>query len=92
MYVPFLCLSAQHSSPSRARVARSGFLPVIFSWLRARRQAQPLSLPTDSEEEPATGAKAVTPQAHLHGWKVLLLWFPAACDLTGTTVRPPNVS
>jgi hypothetical protein len=24
----------------------------------------------------------------LRGWAVLLLWLPAACDLTGTTVRP----
>ncbi|KAH9946273.1 uncharacterized protein BXZ73DRAFT_37074 [Epithele typhae] len=62
------------------------FLPVIFSWLRARRQAQPLSLPADSEEEPAAGAKVATPQAHLDGWKILLLWFPAACDLTATTL------
>ena len=73
-------------SPARPLIS-SGFLPVVFSWLRARRQAQPLSLPADSEEEPAVGSKAVTPQAHLHGWKVLLMWFPAACDLTGTTVR-----
>ena len=65
-----------------------GFLPVLYSLLRARRQSQPLHLPADSEEEPAAGAKAEVPLARLHGWKVLLLWFPAACDLTGTTVRP----
>lgn len=68
-----------------------GFLPVIFSWLRARRQSQPLRLPSDSEEEPAAGAKAEVPLARLHGWKVFLLWFPAVCDLTATTVRPPLV-
>ncbi|KAI0374693.1 hypothetical protein BV20DRAFT_986450 [Pilatotrama ljubarskyi] len=62
------------------------FLPVIFAWIRSRRQSQPLRLPSDSEEEPAAGAKAEVPQQHLHGWKVLLLWFPAACDLTGTTL------
>ncbi|KAI0646875.1 hypothetical protein C8Q79DRAFT_956777 [Trametes meyenii] len=62
------------------------FLPVIFTWVRSRRQSQPLRLPTDSEEEPAAGAKAEIPLQHLHGWKVLLLWFPAACDLTGTTL------
>ncbi|KAH9854018.1 hypothetical protein C2E23DRAFT_914158 [Lenzites betulinus] len=62
------------------------FLPVIFAWVRAKRPSQPLRLPTDSEEEPAVGAKAVIPQEHLHGWKVFLLWFPAACDLTGTTL------
>ncbi|KAI0361898.1 hypothetical protein OH77DRAFT_1416081 [Trametes cingulata] len=62
------------------------FLPVIFAWIRSRRQSQPLRLPSDSEEEPAAGAKAEIPQQQLHGWKVLLLWFPAACDLTGTTL------
>ncbi|KAI0781124.1 hypothetical protein BD413DRAFT_21691 [Trametes elegans] len=62
------------------------FLPVIFTWVRSRRQSQPLRLPSDSEEEPAAGAKAEIPQQPLDGWKVLLLWFPAACDLTGTTL------
>ena len=66
-----------------------GFLPVIYSWLRTRRQSQPLALPADSEEEPADGAKTEIPHAPLEGWKVLLMWFPAACDLTGTTVRVP---
>ncbi|KAI9064238.1 hypothetical protein FKP32DRAFT_1570517 [Trametes sanguinea] len=62
------------------------FLPVIFTWARSRRQSQPLRLPSDSEEEPAAGAKAEIPLQKLHGWKVFLLWFPAACDLTGTTL------
>ncbi|OJT08881.1 Solute carrier family 35 member F6 [Trametes pubescens] len=62
------------------------FLPVIYSWARSKRQSQPLSLPADSEEEPAAGVKAEIPQQHLEGWKVLLLWFPAACDLAGTTL------
>ncbi|RDX48330.1 hypothetical protein OH76DRAFT_1404907 [Lentinus brumalis] len=62
------------------------FLPVIYSLVRARRQTQPLRLPSDSEEEPAAGAKPEIPQARLRGWKLLLLWFPAACDLTGTTL------
>ncbi|RPD65942.1 hypothetical protein L226DRAFT_530075 [Lentinus tigrinus ALCF2SS1-7] len=62
------------------------FLPVIYSLARARHQTQPLRLPSDSEEEPAAGSKPEIPQARLHGWKLLLLWFPAACDLTGTTL------
>ncbi|CDO70723.1 hypothetical protein BN946_scf184798.g38 [Trametes cinnabarina] len=62
------------------------FLPVIFTWARSRRQSQPLRLPSDSEEEPAAGAKPEIPLQQLHGWKVFLLWFPAACDLTGTTL------
>ena len=72
---------------ARCTCLSSGFLPVIYSLIRARRQSQPLRLPSDSEEEPAAGAKAEVPQARLRGWKLLLLWFPAACDLTGTTVR-----
>ena len=75
-------------SPSRLNTfLSSGFLPVVYSWVRAKQQSRPLRLPSDSEEEPATGAKVVVPQAQLDGWKVLLLWFPAACDLTATTVR-----
>ncbi|PIL23824.1 transporter [Ganoderma sinense ZZ0214-1] len=62
------------------------FLPVVYSWLRSGRQSQPLALPADSEEEPADGAKSEIPHAPLDGWKVLLMWFPAACDLTGTTL------
>ncbi|KAI0708995.1 hypothetical protein C8Q76DRAFT_95876 [Earliella scabrosa] len=62
------------------------FLPVVYSWVRAKQQSRPLRLPSDSEEEPATGPKVVVPQAQLDGWKVLLLWFPAACDLTATTL------
>ena len=27
------------------------------------------------------------PQERLTGWRILLLWLPALCDLTGTTVR-----
>lgn len=90
---PFSLASGDSHHPVRARVISSGFLPVIYSWARSKRQAQPLSLPADSEEEPAAGVKAEIPQQHLEGWKVLLLWFPAACDLAGTTVRPlPTLS
>jgi hypothetical protein len=40
----------------------------------------------DDEEEPAIGSKSGKRYLKLSGWKVLLLWFPAFCDLTGTTV------
>lgn len=87
MYISFQ-YSTSSSPPHRACLTL-GFLPVVYSWLRTRRQSQPLALPADSEEEPADGAKTEIPHAPLDGWKLLLLWFPAACDLTGTTVRVP---
>jgi hypothetical protein len=54
-----------------------GFLPVIYTWLRSRRQSPPVQLQEVTDK--------LEPQP-LKGWKVLLLWIPAACDLTGTTV------
>ena len=36
--------------------------------------------------EPAAGSKAVGDAKPMRGWAYLLLWLPAACDLTGTTV------
>ncbi len=86
-----LCACAALTT-ARCTCLSSGFLPVIYSLVRARRQTQPLRLPSDSEEEPAAGAKPEIPQARLRGWKLLLLWFPAACDLTGTTVRPSTAA
>ncbi|KAJ3562173.1 hypothetical protein NP233_g9746 [Leucocoprinus birnbaumii] len=54
------------------------FLPVIYAWFKV--QYQPVRL---QEEEPlVTKSKTET----LEGWRVLLLWIPAACDLTGTTL------
>ncbi|KAH9952193.1 hypothetical protein B0H21DRAFT_684191 [Amylocystis lapponica] len=70
------------------------FLPVLYSWLSAKRTQSSVQLRSDSEEEsavgfgeaPAADSKAQTIVEPLHGWKCLLLWFPAACDLTGTTL------
>jgi hypothetical protein len=56
------------------------FLPVIYTWLKTRRQSS-VQLEEDSDH--------VSPNKHiqsLQGWKVFLLWIPAACDLTGTTL------
>ncbi|KIM49442.1 hypothetical protein M413DRAFT_21666 [Hebeloma cylindrosporum] len=54
------------------------FLPVIYTWIRSRRrQSPPVQLQEDTDK--------LEPQ-QLKGWKVLLLWIPAACDLTGTTL------
>jgi len=60
-----------------------GFLPVIFAWLR--KQGGSVQL----EAEPSN--KLELTARPLSGWKVLLLWIPAACDLTGTTVRRDHI-
>lgn len=60
-----------------------GFLPVAFAWLRTRHQSAPVHLP-ESEEESILRKPAAQ---QLRGWRIFLFWLPAACDLTGTTVR-----
>jgi drug/metabolite transporter (DMT)-like permease len=60
------------------------FLPVLYTWLRTRRQVAPVFLPADSDEDEET--KPATAPQRLRGWNLLLLWFPAVCDLTGTTL------
>ncbi|KAI3610377.1 integral membrane protein [Moniliophthora roreri] len=61
------------------------FLPVIFSWVNSKRKSS-VQLPPDSEVETEAQAKVVPAGRPLSGWKVLLLWIPAACDLTATTL------
>ncbi|KAJ7098089.1 hypothetical protein B0H15DRAFT_824055 [Mycena belliarum] len=58
------------------------FLPVIYTWLRSRRQSS-VHLPDDDSLVPN---KLGPEPEQLTGWKILLLWIPAACDLTGTTL------
>jgi len=70
------------SCPSFHHIPTIGFLPVLYTWFKLRSQQIQLQ-----EEEPlvAKPARSVA----LEGWKVLLLWIPAACDLTATTVGLP---
>lgn len=76
-----------------------GFLPVIFTWLNSKRRSSAIHLAEQEQDllnqdevsssdttHPAKDFPDASPQ-RLHGWRYLLLWFPAACDLTGTTVR-----
>ncbi|KAG2157426.1 hypothetical protein DEU56DRAFT_906070 [Suillus clintonianus] len=58
------------------------FLPVIYTWLRARKTTAPVFL----EEDEHPPAKIEDTFEELRGSKLLLLWLPAACDLTGTTL------
>lgn len=64
-----------------------GFLPVLYTWLSTRRNPAPVFLPSEPDQDEQLQAKLAPPSQELRGWKLLLLWFPAACDLTGTTVR-----
>lgn len=63
------------------------------------RSTPPVHLPADTDDEhdehtPLAAASDDTERAPkdtlgaqpMHGWRYLLLWLPAACDLTGTTV------
>ncbi|KIY51074.1 hypothetical protein FISHEDRAFT_71368 [Fistulina hepatica ATCC 64428] len=57
-------------------------IPVLYTWLLAtHRRSPPVHLPSESDPlKPPVASQPLT------GWKVLLLWIPAACDLTGTTL------
>ena len=68
--------------------ALKGFLPVIYTWLRTKtkRPSSPVQLAEDDPDlEPLNTPLEDKPE-QLEGKKVFLLWIPAACDLTGTTV------
>ncbi|KAI4524119.1 hypothetical protein K525DRAFT_267295 [Schizophyllum commune Loenen D] len=59
------------------------FIPILVSWAREKRRSQPVRLEPDTEQDSVPTKPVAQP---LTGWKVLLLWIPAACDLTGTTL------
>ncbi|KAI5123311.1 hypothetical protein M0805_009332 [Coniferiporia weirii] len=60
------------------------FLPVIYSLVRARFQPA-IQLAPDSDNGHLPESPILKAQ-QLSGFKVLLLWLPALCDLTGTTL------
>ncbi|KAK0210605.1 hypothetical protein DFS33DRAFT_1250905 [Desarmillaria ectypa] len=60
------------------------FLPVLYTWIQSRHRTPSIHLDTDSQLGASIPLKNA-PQS-LTGAKVLLLWIPAACDLTGTTL------
>ncbi|KAF8960475.1 hypothetical protein BDZ97DRAFT_1905908 [Flammula alnicola] len=89
LYVPFLLagmlLAGNHvlyEQPVWQTLQMFGFLPIIYTWLRTRRQSPSVQLQADSDE---VTPNKLAPQP-LEGWHILLLWIPAACDLTGTTL------
>jgi hypothetical protein len=66
-----------------------GFLPVLYTTLSARLRPSPIQLSdesTDDTLDELSESQKVPPE-RLTGRRILLLWLPALCDLTGTTVR-----
>lgn len=79
-----LVTSPRITSPSfcvSKYAASLGFLPVVYAWFKLKYQP---AVRLDDEEEPLVTKSSK--DSNLDGWKILLLWIPAACDLTGTTV------
>ena len=60
-----------------------GFLPVLYTWITTHNNSSSVQPVHDDHVN-----KLDPSSEHLTGWKVLLLWIPALCDLTGTTVGP----
>lgn len=65
---------------------RLGFLPVLYTYLKNKRNPAPML--ADDEPEEVDHVKGL----ELKGWKVLLFFLPAACDLTGTTVSTSSTN
>jgi hypothetical protein len=66
-----------------------GFIPILYSAVSARWRRSSIRLPDESSDDSLDGLSESQkfPQEKLTGRRVLLLWLPALCDLTGTTVR-----
>lgn len=73
-----------------------GFIPILYSTLSARRRESSIRirLPDESSDDTFDGLSESQklPQETLTGRRVFLLWLPALCDLTGTTVRTFTLS
>lgn len=77
----------------RSHFARIGFLPIVYRHLHslytrytANGAVQLPETEDDDNEDDDLGPNKHDMQA-LTGWATLLMWIPAVCDLTGTTVR-----
>ncbi|KAF8579501.1 hypothetical protein K439DRAFT_1654580 [Ramaria rubella] len=65
------------------------FLPVLYALVASYRRSRiqlPRSADSDSDDPVLSSDLTDAKQLDLVGWRVLLLWIPAACDLTGTTL------
>ena len=66
-----------------------GLFPVLFNYFQDRHRPPAVQLPvdhtTDSGDDSSLEGKPFE-RIEMRGWSVFLLWLPAICDLTGTTV------
>ncbi|KAI0001318.1 hypothetical protein BJV74DRAFT_974271 [Russula compacta] len=64
------------------------FLPVLYTTLSARWRAPSVQLPEESSSDALDdlSESQKLPLEKLTGWRILLFWLPALCDLTGTTL------
>ncbi|KAF8499731.1 hypothetical protein F5888DRAFT_1793747 [Russula emetica] len=64
------------------------FIPILYSTLSARWRKSSIRLPDELPDDMLDGLSESQkfPQEKLTGRRVLLLWLPALCDLTGTTL------
>lgn len=83
LWVSFSLLLLPRLRPSWAV---SGFLPVLYELLAKRWRAGSIQLPEEDSDADLSESQKLPPQK-LTGRRILLLWLPALCDLTGTTVR-----
>lgn len=66
----------------------TGFLPVLYTTLSARWRAPSVQLSEESSDAlDDLSESQKLPLEKLTGWRIMLFWLPALCDLTGTTVR-----
>ena len=85
----FLAVSRTLADVSLAHPRWVGFIPILYSALSTRWRESSIRLPDESSEDTLNdlSESQKVPQEELTGRRVLLLWLPALCDLTGTTVR-----
>ena len=85
----FVCSFFLSFHPSlRPRWAVLGFLPVLYEYLSKRWRAASIQLPEEASDSSLAelSESQKLPMQKLTGRRILLLWLPALCDLTGTTV------
>lgn len=85
----FLAVSRTLTDVSLAHPRWVGFIPILYSTLSTRWRESSVRLPDEASDDTLDGLSESqkVPQEKLTGRRVLLLWLPALCDLTGTTVR-----
>ncbi len=60
---------------------------MLYATISARWRGSPIQLPDEPSDNTLNDPAESPKMKPLTGWRVLLLWLPALCDLTRTTVR-----